>query len=96
MQVTNVGWEPLWDWTRMTERDRAAAWCELTEWVDHTLIGRHDLGGCLAPDWRQDEELVRTLIRFHEWEAEAGDGAEHDLWLSTLHRAASDWRPQAA
>lgn len=97
MELMTGHWHPLWDWSRLSERDRQGAWCELTDWVQHTLIGRYGLGAYISPAWQRDGRLVRTLIRFHEWEAQVTATADRLRWEATLRRVAPTWElPQAA
>jgi hypothetical protein len=61
---------PLWDWQRMSERDREAAWLELNEWVSHVVMGRYALRNALPRCWHRHEALVGELVELHEREAE--------------------------
>ncbi|HEV2953477.1 MAG TPA: hypothetical protein VG015_05255 [Candidatus Dormibacteraeota bacterium] len=78
---------PLWDWRRLTPRDREAAWLELDDWIEHVIVQRHHLGGFLPPNWGRAPQLTAELIRLHELEIEI----QSEEWQIELIKSCRTW-----
>jgi hypothetical protein len=87
---------PLWEWERLTARDREGAWRELTDWVGYVVIGRYLLGDRLGSCWYEHPEMVDCIIRLHEAEAELSPKmhsyqALTEQWEDQLAACAEGW-----
>jgi hypothetical protein len=91
MESSGLARSPLWDWDRLSEQDRAGAWAELTDWVEHVLLDHYKLGDCLGAAWSKDPSLVATLVHLHEWDAVATKRGDRQSWEEALRAAARRW-----
>lgn len=87
---------PLWDWERLSPRDREGAWTELREWVANVVTGRYGLGRRLPACWTRHADLAEDILQLHEWEAALWPRSrtyqlECEAWVTALHERSGRW-----
>jgi hypothetical protein len=91
-----VAADPIWEWERLTPRDREGALSELSDWINNILIGRYRLGSRLPHCWAQHPDLVSVLVWLHETapELSSRNAALRDRdsdWEAELRGCAQGW-----
>ena len=88
--------DPIWEWDRLSPRDREGALSELADWITNVLIGRYRLGHRLPRCWAQHPDLVSVLVWLHETAPELSSrnaalrGRDAD-WEAELRATADGW-----
>ncbi len=80
--------DPIWEWERLTPKDREGALSELSDWINNVLVNRYRLGHRLPACWAKHSDLVAVLVWLHE---SAPELRERNAALVELD---SDWEAE--
>lgn len=80
--------DPIWEWERLSPRDREGALSELSDWIGNVLVNRYRMGHRLPACWAQHPDLMAVLVWLHE---SAPDVRERNAALADLQ---GDWEAE--